>query len=137
MMAEEKFNFRVSVDPAKLEDIRQRIERALSQIEKKHGNVVEEERQKTGSLLDYHKVPVDDICYDHYKARQHRLMFPEDDPPPGLKGFARRFYRKVVRRLLRQQLVFNQSVVGTLDDMHQRLREIEKKLGIVSDDKDD
>ena len=137
MMTEEKFNFRVSGDPGKLENIRQRIDRAVLEVEKKHGNVVEEERRKTGSLLDYCKVPVDDICYDHYKARQHRLMFPDDDPAPGLMGFARRLYRKVVRRLLRQQLVFKQSVVATLDDMHQRLRAIEKKLGIVSDNKDD
>lgn len=134
-MEQEKFNFKVSVDASKLEEIRQRIEDTAVEIEHKHGDVVEQERRKVGKLLDYGATPVDDISYDHWKARQHRFMFPDDDPGSGIRGLLRRFYQKVIRRLLRQQIVFNQSVVGTLDDMHERLRAIEKKLGIVSDKK--
>lgn len=134
-MVQEKLHFKISVDSSKLEELHQRIEHVVAEIERKYGDVTEEERRKIGNVLNYGKVPVDDICYDHYKARLHRLMFPDEDPVGGIKDFARRFYRKVVRRLLRQQLVFNQSVVGTLDDMHQRLSAIEKKLGITSDKK--
>ncbi len=136
-MTEKKFDFKVAVDDSKLEQLHKRIEQAADEIERKYGDVVEQERQKTGKLLNYGETPIDDISYDHWKAQQHRFMFPEgDDPGGGIKGLVRRFYRKVVRRLLRQQLVFNQSVVGTLDDMHQRLRTIEKKLDIISDKKD-
>ena len=137
MMNQDQFEFKIAVGPEKLDQLRQRIEKAVEEIEQKFGDVTDQERKKIGSLLAYAKTPVDDICYDHYKARVHRLMFPEHIEHPGIKGVIYRFYKRVVRRLLRQQLVFNQSVVGTLDDMHERLSRIEKKLGIVPESKDD
>jgi len=130
-----EFDFEIAMAPEKLEELRARIERAVAEIEQKYGDVTGEERKKIGSLLDYGKTPVDDICYDHYKARLHKLMFPEVDSHTGIKAAIYRLYKRVVRRLLRQQLVFNQSVVGTLDDMHERLSRIEEKLGIVPDKK--
>ena len=130
-MSESDFNFKIASAPEKIDEIKSRIESVVSDIESKHGDVTVEERKKIGDLLNYGHTPVDNICYDHYKARLHKLMFPGDESlEGGPRGFVRRFYRKVLRRLLRQQLVFNQSVVGTLDDMHKRLSAIEEKLGI-------
>ena len=136
-MSNQKFTFDIAVSDAQRETISAGIEQTVARITDAHGDVCAEERQRVGNLLRYNETPVDDICYDHYKARLHRLMFPDDDDMvKGIRGFIRRYYRKVIRRLLRQQLVFNQSVVGTLDDMNERLRILEQKIIALQNKKD-
>lgn len=123
--------FSAQISQEKLAAIAREIDERIRAREKEFGDVQAAERQAIGDLLDYRRASVEDISYDHYLARKFVKMFPEPDaaarePAPLLPV---RLYQKVVRRLLRQQLVFNQSILGFLEETAERLSQLEKKLG--------
>ena len=123
--------FSAQMSREKLAAIAREIDERIRAREKELGDVQAAERQAIGDLLDYRRAFVEDISYDRYLARKFVKMFPEPDaaagePPPRLPV---RLYQKVVRRLLRQQLVFNQSILGFLEETAERLSQLEKKLG--------
>jgi hypothetical protein len=122
--------FSAQISQEKLAAIAREIDERIRAREKKLGDVQAAERQAIGDLLNYSRASVEDISYDRYLARKFVKMFPEPDaaagePPPRLPV---RLYQKVVRRLLRQQLVFNQSILGFLEETAERLSQLEKRL---------
>ena len=122
--------FSAQISQERLAAIAREIDERIRAREKQLGDVQAAERQAIGDLLDYRRAFIEDISYNHYLARKFVKMFPEPDaaagePPPRLPV---RLYQKVIRRLLRQQLVFNQSMLGFLEETTERLSQLEKKL---------
>jgi hypothetical protein len=107
-------------------EIEKRIERRKSQL----GDMQAAEKEVIGNLLDYGRTSIDDVSYDLFNARKYVKMFPEPDVAAGERPpcLLVRLYQKVVRRLLRQQVVYNQSVLGVLEEHEQRLSELEREL---------
>lgn len=122
--------FEADIPKEKQAALEQEIERRIEAKKKKSGDVRAAEKQAIGDLLEYGRAALDDISYDHYNARKFVKMFPEPDVAAGEKGpcLFVRLYQKVVRRLLRQQIVYNESVLGVLEETERRLSELEKKL---------
>ena len=86
-----------------------------------------EERARIGDLLDYGRSEFEDISYDLYNARKFVRMFPDEaDASRGGFGWLRRLYQRIVRRVLRQQIVFNEAVLGVLEDLEERVKALEK-----------
>jgi hypothetical protein len=85
-----------------------------------------EERRRIGDLLDYGRAGCERITYDLYNARKFVRMFPDEaESARGAFGWIRRFYQRVLRRLCRQQIVFNEAVLGVLEDLDERLKKLE------------
>jgi hypothetical protein len=107
-------------------EIEKRIERRKGQL----GDIQGAEKEAIGNLLDYGRTSIDDVSYDLFNARKYVKMFPEADVAAGERTpcLLVRLYQKVVRRLLRQQVVFNQSVLGVLEEHEQRFSELEREL---------
>ncbi len=122
--------FKADLPEEELDELERKIETRIETRRIKEGDVQAAEKQAIGNLLDYGRPAVDDISYDLYNARRFVKIFPEPDVVAGEKvpGLPVRFYHKVVRRLLRQQIVFNQSVLGVLEENERRLSDLEKKL---------
>lgn len=122
--------FSAQISQEKLSAIARAIDERIRARERELGDLTAAERQAIGEVLNYSRASIENISCDHYLARKFVKMFPESDaaagePPPSLPV---RFYQKVVRRLLRQQLVFNQSILGFLEETADRLSRLEKKL---------
>jgi hypothetical protein len=122
--------FEANIPDEKRLGLEQEIERRVKDKEKRFGDVQAAEKEAIGDLLNYGRAALDDISYDHYNARKFVKMFPEPDVAAGQKGpcLVIRLYQKVVRRLLRQQIVYNESVLGVLEETERRVCELEKKL---------
>jgi len=122
--------FEAKIPREKLAAVEREIERRIEAKKKKFGDVQATEKEAIGDLLDYGRAAVDDISHDHYIARKFVKMFPERDVAAGeaMPSLPVRFYHKVVRRLLRQQIVFNESVLGFLEETEQRVSELERRL---------
>jgi hypothetical protein len=122
--------FEARIPGEKLAALEREIETRIEAKKKKFGDVQAAEKKAIGDLLDYGRAAVDDVSYDLYIARKFVKMFPEPDVAAGepQPSFLVKFYQKVVRRLFRQQIVFNESVLGVLEETEQRLSELEKKL---------
>jgi hypothetical protein len=89
-----------------------------------------EERRRIGDLLDYRRTEFEQITYDLYNARKFVRMFPDEaEGARGLFGGIKRLYRRVVRRVLRQQIVFNEAVLGVLEDLDERVKNLEAGRG--------
>ena len=85
-----------------------------------------EERRRIGDLLDYNRREFEDITYDLYNARKFVRMFPDEaEGAGGPFGWMKRLYQRVVRRLLRQQIVFNEAILGVLEDLDERVKQLE------------
>ncbi len=128
--------FEADISEEKQAALEQEIERRIQARKEKSGDVQAAEKQAIGGLLEYGRGAHDDISYDHYNARKFVKMFPEPDVAAGEKGpcLVVRLYQKVVRRLLRQQIVYNESVLGVLEETERRLSELEKKLERLKQD---
>ncbi len=122
--------FKASVPEEKLVALEREIESRIQDRRSKLGDVQAAEMEAIAGLLDYGRAAVDNISYDLYNARKFVKIFPEPDVSAGEqpRGLLVRLYHKVVRRLLRQQIVFNQSVLGVLEENEQRLARLEEKL---------
>jgi len=122
--------FKADIPEKKLAEIQREIEQRIENRKAKLGDVRSAEKEAIGDLLDYGRAPVDKISYELYLARKFVKIFPEADAAAGERGpgLLMRLLRKVMRRVLRQQIVFNQSVLGVLEENEQRLTRLEKKL---------
>jgi hypothetical protein len=121
--------FRINVKPDELERLEQQIEDRVRERKKQHGDYVEKENELAAPVVNYSDVEMEDISYELFKAREYVKMFPEEDffAPRRSSGF-KRFYQRVVRRVLRQQIVFNQFMLGAVEDLNCRIVKIEQKL---------
>jgi len=120
--------FKADISEDRLAGLEREIEKRIRARKGKLGDLEAAEKEAIGELLDYGRVAIDDISYDLFNARKFVKIFPEADVAAGerMPGLLVRLYRKVVRRLLRQQIVFNQSVLGVLEENEERLSELEK-----------
>jgi len=122
--------FKADIPEEKLAALAKEIEKRVQARKSELGDVRAAENKAIGNLLDYGRAAIDDVCYDLYNARKFVKIFPEPDVAAGerMPPLLVRLYRKVARRLLRQQIVFNQSVLGVLEENEQRLSELERKV---------
>ena len=122
--------FKADIPEEELVALEREIENRIEAKKRRLGDVQAEEKKAIGDLLDYSHAALADISYDLYNARKFVKIFPEPDVAAGeaTPGLLVRMYHKVVRRLLRQQIVFNQSVLGVLEENEQRLSELERKV---------
>lgn len=122
--------FKADVPEGKLAGLEKEIERRVETRKSKLGDVQAAESQAIGNLLEYGRAPIDDICYELYNARRFVKIFPEPDVAAGerMPGLLVRLFQKLVRRVLRQQIVFNESVLGVLEENEQRLSRLEEGL---------
>ncbi len=122
-------SFRIAVSEEKLREIEQKIHDGIAERRTKFGDVQKIEKEAIGDLLNYGSVGVEEISYDLYNARKFEKIFPEESYYSTAKAnFLKRLYRKIVRKIFRGQIIFNQSVVGVLNDFEARLADIEKKI---------
>jgi hypothetical protein len=131
----QKARFKANIPEERLAELEREIDRRIEERKGELGDVESAETEAIGNLLDYGRPAAggcgsENISYDHYNARKFVKIFPEPDVAAGERSpnVVVRFYHKVVRRLLRQQIVFNQSVLGVLDEQEKRLAELERKL---------
>ena len=80
-------------------------------------------------MLDYSHVEMEDLPYELFMARQFVKMFPDEKfgPPKRFAGL-RRFFQRAMRRVLRQQIVFNEFSLGAVEELNRRLVELERKV---------
>ena len=122
-------SFRIAISEEKLREIEQKIHKSTAERRAKFGDVEKIEKEAIGNLLNYGSVGVEEISYDLYNARKFEKIFPEESYHSAAKtNFLKGLYRKIVRKIFRGQIVFNQSVVGVLNDFEVRLAAIEKKI---------
>ncbi len=122
-------SFRIAVSEEKLREIEQKIHEGIAERRTKFGDVEKIEKEAIGDLLNYRSVGVEQISYDLYNARKFEKIFPEEGYHSTTKtNFLKRLYGKIVRKIFRGQIVFNQSVVGVLNDFEARLTDIEKEI---------
>jgi len=122
--------FKADIPEERLAALEREIEKRIRTRKTELGDVEAAEKKAIGNVLDYRQAAIDDVSYDLFNARKFVKIFPEADVAAGEQtpGLLMRLYRKVVRRLLRQQIVFNQSVLGVLEENEQRLSELESKM---------
>ena len=122
---------------AKLEDskrLEQQIESRVKERVKEHGDFVQKENELAAPVLDYSNREMEDVPYELFRAREYVKMFPEEDfVAPGRFSGMRRLYQRIVRRLLRQQIVFNEFMLGAVEELNQRLVSLEKRIKFLED----
>jgi hypothetical protein len=113
---------------------RMKQRRAHGQDPAAGGDPVADEQRLIGDLLDYGRNEYEAITYDLYNARRFVRMFPDEaEGGGGPFGSMKRLYQRVVRRLLRQQIVFNEAVLGVLEDLEARVKKLEEKQRMEKD----
>lgn len=118
--------FEVNIDAQRKAALEAAVEKRLAERRARGNDPVDDERRRIGDLLDYGRRGFEEITYDLYNARKFVRMFPDEaEGAGGLFGWVKRFYRRVVRRLLRQQIVFNEAVLGVLEDLEERVKKAE------------
>jgi len=122
--------FDADIDAQRKAELEAAIAKGASERRADGADPTSEERRKIGDLLEYNRREFEDITYDLYNARKFVRMFPDEaEGYGGLLGWAKRFYRRVVRRLLRQQIVFNEAVLGVLEDLDERAKKLKGEEG--------
>jgi hypothetical protein len=122
--------FDADIDAQRKAEIEATIGERMAARRARGDDAAGEERRRLGDLLDYGRTEFEQITYDLYNARKFVRMFPDEaEGTGGLFGGIKRLYRRVVRRLLRQQIVFNEAVLGVLEDLDERLKKLEAGRG--------
>ncbi|MBN1917594.1 MAG: hypothetical protein JW889_06765 [Verrucomicrobia bacterium] len=118
--------FEMDIDAQHKAELEAAVEKRLAERQGKGEDPEADEQRCIGDLLDYAKRGFEDISYDLYNARKFVRMFPDEaEGASGILARLKRFYRRVVRRVLRQQIVYNEAVLGVLEDLERRVRKLE------------
>ena len=122
--------FDADIDAQRKAEIEVTIAKRMAERRADGSDPTAEERRRIGDLLEYGRSEFEEISYDLYNARKFVRMFPDEtDASRGPFGWIKRLYRRVVRRVLRQQIVFNEAVLGVLEDLDERIKRIETDDG--------
>ena len=121
--------FKADIDPKELERIEREIEKRIEERKAKYGDYVAKEEAIARQVLSYRNIEMEDIPYELFMARQYSRLFPEGKLGTKTK-FAgiRRFFRRLVRRFMRPQVVFNEFITGAVDDLNRKIVELEDKV---------
>jgi hypothetical protein len=118
--------FEIDIDSQRKAALVAAVEKRLAERRAAGQDPAAEEQRLVDGLLDYGTRGVEDISYDLYNARKFVRMFPDEaEGASGLFGWLKRFYQRVVRRVLRQQIVYNEAVLGVLEDLEARVAKLE------------
>ncbi len=120
--------FKGNLGPEELRNLEQQIEKRVKERAGKHGNYVEEENKLAAPVVNYSDREMENVPYELFMARKYVKMFPEEEfgPPKRFSGL-RSFFQRVVRRILRQQIVFNEFMLGAMEELNQRLISLEEE----------
>jgi hypothetical protein len=119
--------FDADIDAQRKAEIEATIAARVQQRRTGGEDPVADEQRLVGDLLDYGRHEYESITYDLYNARKFVRMFPDEaESRGGPMGWIKRFYQRVVRRLLRQQIVYNEAVLGVLEDLEERVKKLER-----------
>ncbi len=122
--------FDADIDAQRKAEIEATIAKRLAKRRADGSDPTAEERRRIGDLLEYGRSEFEEISYDLYNARKFVRMFPDEtDASRGPFGWIKRLYQRVVRRVLRQQIVFNEAVLGVLEDLDERVKRLETDDG--------
>lgn len=120
--------FKADIAPKELERIEREIDKRIKERKAKYGDYLEKEDALARQVLKYHEIQMEDVPYELYMARKYARVFPEEEfGQPKRLGGIRRFLRRVVRRVIRPQIVYNEFITGAVDDLNQRITELEEK----------
>jgi hypothetical protein len=119
--------FDADIDAQRKAEIEAAIAARVKQRRAGGQDPVADEERCIGDLLDYGRHEYESITYDLYNARKFVRMFPDEaESGGGPFGWIKRLYQRVVRRLLRQQIVYNEAVLGVLEDLETRVKKLEQ-----------
>ena len=130
--------FKIDVAPDKLKQMEQQIEERLKQRREEHGDYIARENELAAPVVNYSDVEMEKISYELFKARDYVRIFPDEDfLAPKRTSRMKRFFQRVVRRVLRQQIVFNEFILGAMEDLNSRIVKLEEKNRSLQGDKRD
>ena len=127
--------FKINVESEKLKQLEQQIDERLKQRKEKHGDYIAKENELAAPVVDYSSVEMENISYELFKARDYVKIYPEESFfAPKRKSRIKRFFQRVVRRILRQQIVFNEFMLAAVEDLSNRIVKLEEKIKSLHDD---
>jgi hypothetical protein len=124
--------FKLDINADELKRLEGEIEKRMLSRKSTHSNYIQKEDALAASVLDYVNAEVDDLPYELFRAREYVKIFPEDDPFSMQKtSKLGRFYRRVVRRLLRKQIVFNEFMLSASEETWKKLKNLEDRISAL------
>ena len=121
--------FKTNLGPDENRRLNQLVEERVKARVSEHGEFMKKEDELAAPALGYSHVEMEDVPYELFMARQFVKMFPDEKfGPPKRLGGLRRFFQRVMRRILRQQIVFNEFSLGAIEELNRRLVELERRV---------
>jgi len=128
--------FKLEINPDEMKHIGDEIENRVRSRQHEHGNFVKKENELAASTLNYAGSEVEELSYELFRAREYVKIFPEDDPfSPVRTSGVRKFYHRVVRRLLRRQIVFNEFMLSASEEIWRKLKNLEDRISAIEKNK--
>lgn len=124
--------FKLDINSDEFKKIESEIQNRVNSLVQEKGDLLRKENEIASSVLNYASTGVEDISYELFRAREYVKIFPENNPFSNEKASKfRRFFHRIVRRLLRQQIVFNEFMLAASEEIWKKLRDLEKRLNAM------
>lgn len=124
--------FKFEINDDDLKRIQDEIDCRVDSHVREHGDFIKKENEIASSVLNYNTSEIQDTPYDLFRAREYVKIFPEDEPfSPSKTSGIRRFYHRIVRRLLRQQIVFNEFILSALEEIWSEQKKLEDRIAKI------
>jgi len=128
--------FKLDIDADELKSLENKIADSVRDRILENGDYVKKENTLIANVLNYSTTEVEDLPYELFRAREYVKIFPEDDPFSSVKTSSlSRFYHRVVRRLLRQQIVFNEFMLSASEEIWKKMKNLEDRISAIEKDK--
>lgn len=128
--------FKLNMDAGESKRVDDEIEARIQERLRENGDFILKENTLASPVLNYSNADVEDLPYELFRAREYVKIFPEEDPFSFEKtSKIRRFYHRVVRRLLRQQIVFNEFMLSASEEIWGKLKDLEDRISALEKNK--
>lgn len=130
--------FKLDINPDEFNKIENEIQKRVNSLIQTKGDLLQKENDIASSVLNYASKDVEDLSYELFRAREYVKIFPENDPFSNEKiSKFRRFYHRIVRRLLRQQIVFNEFILSASEEIWKKLHDLEERFNEIEKNQKD